>query len=172
MKSINKHPRLLIPLGLLAGLLLGIIARAWMRWVSTDPEFSWGGSLGVVIIFGIFGMIQAIVFSYTQKPHQRSRKRVVRAIGVFFSLPLFMAAGAVMFPTVLTASLALWRAKWKKWIRVFLATVSATFTVLVAKSEIVDDFGWSIATIGRLLLFGAIYSLIIRALRSTVTATN
>ena len=44
----NLNPKLIIPLGVVAGFLLGIIARLWMRWISTDPEFTWSGSIYIV----------------------------------------------------------------------------------------------------------------------------
>lgn len=166
--KLQEHPKLIIPAGFLAGLLGGIIARAWMRWISTDPEFSWAGSLGIVFGFAIFGAIQATVHTVRRKPRRNWHIVLVRILGVIFSLQLFFAAGAVMFPTVLTTSLALWRERWKTWIRVLLALSGFTFWVLIINSEIVSKFGWSLATIARILLFGIIYSAIIYALRPTV----
>jgi len=160
----RNHPRLIIPVGLLAGLLSGVIARAWMRWISTDPEFSWSGTLGIVIGFTIFGAIQATVYVVRKK----RLAILARGIGTIFSLQLFVAAGAIMFPTVLTLSLALWREAWIPWVRVSLAVIGTAIWVLIIKSEIIDNFGWSIVTIGRILLFGCIYAPIIWALGATV----
>lgn len=172
MNLIEKYPRLLIPLGFLAGLVLGTIARAWMRWISTDPEFSWGGTLGIVIFFGIFGAAQAAVYLYRRSKHANWRVNVARGFGVFFSLQLFIAAGAIMFPSVVMASLAAWRDTWKKWIRILLAIFSASLIIRIIAGEIVDNFGWSFATVGRILLFLAIYTVIVRALKSTVTSAK
>ena len=61
--KLQEHPKLIIPAGFLAGLLGGIIARAWMRWISTDPEFSWAGSLGIV-----FGFVLGAVFLKKDPP--------------------------------------------------------------------------------------------------------
>lgn len=164
-----KYPLLVIPAGFLAGLIAGTVARAWMRWISTDPEFSWGGTLGIIIGFGIFGAVQSTVYLVRSKPRKRWVAIFVRTLGVVFSLQLFVAAGSIMFPTVLLLSLALWRKKWIKLIRIFLAAIGGLIWILIIKTQILDDFGWSIATIGRILLFGLIYAVIIWALKSTVS---
>jgi hypothetical protein len=38
----------------LTGLVLGVIARFWMRWISTDPEFSLSGTIFIVGAFALF----------------------------------------------------------------------------------------------------------------------
>ena len=35
---------LLLVGGLVGGLLWGALARVWMRFISTDPEFTWDGT--------------------------------------------------------------------------------------------------------------------------------
>lgn len=164
----QKHSFLIIPFGFVAALLGGIIARLWMRWISTDPEFTWSGTLGIVLGFAVFGAIQSTVYTVRRKPRRKWFLVSIRILGVIFSLQLFMAAGAIMFPTVLTASLAVWRGKWKIWIRVLLFLIGFTFWVLIINSEIINNFGWSITTIAKILLFGTIYTSIIYALKPTI----
>ncbi len=165
---VKSHPRLVIPAGFIAGLIGGAIARAWMRWVSTDPEFTWSGSLYIVIAFAIFGAVQAMVSLIRSKPRKRWVVILARSLGVIFTLPLFMAAGSSMFPTVLFLSLSLWRKSWINLIRIFLAAIGIIIWLLIINSEIVHDFGWNIVTIGRIGLFGLIYTVIIWALNFTV----
>ncbi len=164
----HKHASLIILAGFVAGLLGGVIARFWMRWISTEPEFTWSGTLGIVLGFGVFGAMQSVVYSVRRKPRRKCFLVSVRILGAIFSLQLFVAAGAIMFPTVLTASLSLWRGKWKTWIRVLLSLISLTFWALIINSEIINNFGWSIATVAKILFFGAIYSSIIYALKPTI----
>ncbi len=173
MKSIpvayfQKPPHLIIPTGFVAGLLGGIIARLWIRWISTKPEFTWSGTLGIVLGFAVFGAVQSIVYTLRRKPQRKWFLVSIRILGVLFSLQLFVAAGAIMFPTVLTASLAVWRGKWKIWLRALLFLIGLTFWVLIINSEIINNFGWSIITVAKILLFGTIYSSIIYALRPTI----
>lgn len=169
MRLLGKYPRLLIPLGFLGGILLGVIARLWMRWISTDPEFSWGGTLGIIIGFGIFGMVQAGVHVYVSKVHRKLPTNLLRTLGVIFSLQLFVAAGATMFPTVVTGALCAWRNEWAGWLRACLGAISIAFAAFIVKVEILDKFGLDFVTVGRILLMIGIYALIIRALKSTVS---
>ena len=106
------------------GLTLGIVARLWMRWISTDPEFSWGGTIGIVVVFTIFASTQATIYVLRRRVISRRITSVIRGIGTFLTLPLFTAAGAVMFPTVILASIALWRKKIDKRVRIVLLLIS------------------------------------------------
>ena len=72
-----------------------------------------------------------------------------------------------MLPTVVTASIALWRKSLPKWVRVILGLASLAIPVMIVK-DFGDDFGWGIATAGRILLFGFIYGAVIAMTRSTV----
>jgi len=164
----KKLSWLLIPRGLIIGVAVGVTARLWMRWISTDPEFTWGGTLGIVIGFGIFGAVQSLVRIVVSKGNRRWLVNVVRTFGVIFSLQLFLAAGASMFPTVLTGSLAVWRDRWKLWLRSILGVLSIGWMAFIIQTAIVKDFGWTIATIGRIILMAVIYIWIISSLKSTV----
>ena len=46
-----------LAIGVLGGAALGIVARAWMRLISEDPEFSWSGTLFIVIGFTCSGSV-------------------------------------------------------------------------------------------------------------------
>ena len=150
------------------GLALGIIARLWMRWISTDPEFSWGGTLGIIISFTIFTTAQATIYVLRRRIKTRRLTSVVRSVGIFFTLPLFTAAGAVMFPTVILASIAIWRKKIDKKVRIALLIISFIIPVIQI-NEIGSDFGSNIITLGRSLLFILIYSVVILLLEPTLT---
>ncbi|MDO8646752.1 MAG: hypothetical protein Q7R42_09285 [Candidatus Planktophila sp.] len=150
------------------GLALGIIARLWMRWISTDPEFSWGGTLGIIISFTIFTTTQATIYVLRRRLLSRSLTSVIRGVGAFFTLPLFTAAGAVMFPTVILASIAIWRKKMDKKVRIALLIISFVIPIIQIK-EIGSDFGWNFITLGRSLLFILIYSVVILLLGPTLT---
>jgi hypothetical protein len=43
----------------LTGLAIGVIARFWMRWISTDSEFSWSGTILIVGAFALFFTTQS-----------------------------------------------------------------------------------------------------------------
>ena len=166
----QKHPHLIIPAGLIGGLFGGIITRLWMRWISTDPGFSWSGTLGIITIFTLFGAVQSTIYAVELKLRRNWILILLRILGVTFSLPLFAAAGSVMFPAVLTISLAKWCNNCKSWIRVLLSIVGLSTWGVAIYLVIIKDFGWSIATIGRILLMVIIYSGIIYALKPTISA--
>ena len=158
----------IILVAVFGGLVLGIIARLWMRWISTDPEFSWGGTLGIIIAFTMFTTTQATIYVLRRRIKTRRLTSVVRSVGAFFTLPLFTAAGAVMFPTVILASIAVWRKKIDKKVRIALLIISFVIPVIQIK-DIGSDFGWNFITLGRSLLFILIYSVVIRLLEPTLT---
>ncbi|MDP1711757.1 MAG: hypothetical protein Q8K86_04795 [Candidatus Nanopelagicaceae bacterium] len=162
------HRKFVIPLGIFSGLILGIIARAWMRWISTDPEFTWSGTFFIVLAFVIFGAVHSLVFFAREGGWSSGRVNLIRIASIFLSLPLFVAAGSAMFPTVLTGSLARWRTDWWIWLRWILAGCSVIIPIFIIR-DIGNDFGWGIATFGRVLLFIAIYSVVISAIRSAVS---
>jgi hypothetical protein len=155
--------------GPIAGLVVGVVARGWMRWITVDAEFSWAGTIGVVAVFVVFFSAQAA--ARVARAGIRSPRRVagVRAVAAVLSLGLFGAAGSVMFPTVLFGSLALWRTEFHRVVGVLLVTLAIPSAISVSWS-IVSDHGWSPATVGRVMVFAAIYTIVILATRPTVEA--
>lgn len=159
-------PSLIIPCGMLAGLMLGVIARAWMRWISTDPEFSWGGTIGIIIGFVLFFTAHATVLFGKRRAWSRSWLIVTRVGAVIFSLLLFTAQGAIMLPTVLTIALATGRTDWPWSVRGVFLVLGLIIPGFVAK-DIGADFGWGLTTAGRIILFVLIYGVVIAAARVT-----
>ncbi len=163
------HPALTLAAGLFGGLALGIIARAWMRLISDDPQFTWGGTIFIVGGFTVFGLTQSMVAVARRGPRRRWTLTIVRVVGTVGMLPLFVGAGALMLPTVVAGGLAKARVEWNKiarWISVAVATVP----VLIVGSGLVDSFGWSMHTVVGFLALIALYGTIISATRFTFTA--
>lgn len=175
-KNQNRFKQLSGPVFILSsaigGVLLGVTARLWMRWISTDPEFSWGGTLGIIFSFTIFCTTQGLLFVMQRRGKSKILIRIFRGIAIFFTLPLFVAAGAIMFPVVLFGSLAYWRKTWPKWLRIILGTLSAIWAARVAYTFIIVNFGWSLKSIGQILAYLGIYLLIIRLTKGAVAAPN
>jgi hypothetical protein len=156
--------------GSLGGLALGVAARAWMRLIAKDPEFSWNGTLFIVAGFAFFGFIQSMVAVTRRRP--RSRRwtlRVVRMIGGVGMLPLFVAAGAVMVPTVVGGGLASSRVQWPRPIRALCVAVAAGPVLFVGR-DLVNTFGWSLHALAGFVAMLAVYGTIIRAARFTFAA--
>ena len=155
----RTSPLLIVAAGLLGGLSLGIAARAWMRLISEEPEFSWSGTLFIVIAFTIFGFTQSIAAVARCWARRRSTLTIARVLATVGMLPLFVGAGAVMMPTVVGGGLATARTDWPRLARVIGALV-ATGPVIVVGAGLVDSFGWSVHSaagiIGLLALYGTI----------------
>lgn len=154
--------------GVVSGAVLGLIARLWMRWISTNPEFSWSGTIFIIGAFTIFTTTQATVFALRRRTKSKRITSIIRGGGVLFSLPIFGAAGAIMFPTVALASIALWQKSLDKKFRIALSVISLVIPILQINGFI-SDFGMNIATFGRVLLFVAIYSVVICIIKPTIT---
>ena len=158
----------LILTGAMGGALLGVVARLWMRWISTDPEFTWSGTIFIVIGFAIFAANQATVFVLRKKTKSRRLTSIIRGAGVLFSLPIFAAAGAIMFPTVALASIAVWQKTMDKKVRLALLAISLIIPIMQIWGFI-SDFGFNFVTLGRALLFVAIYSVAIYIVKPTIS---
>lgn len=166
--SARRHPLAVLAAGLLGGALLGVAARAWMRLISDDPEFSWGGTIFIILGFTIFGFAQAIVAVVRQRAVRRWPVVVARTGGALAMLPLFFAAGAIMLPTVVGAGLARWRLEWPRSLRVLLLLIGLGPVAFVGR-DLVDTFGWSLQSLAGFLAMLAVYGTIIAAARFTMT---
>ncbi len=161
------------------GLLLGIMARLWMRWITPHhPEFTWGGTLTIVLIFTIFCTAQSLLHVVRRKNISKVKDWIFRGIAIFFTLPLFGAAGLIMFPVVLLGSLAYWRRTWPKWLRFILGLLSAAWAAKVAYDSIISafydtitkTFGLGLEAIGQVLLYLGIYWVVILLTKGTVAS--
>lgn len=92
-----------ILLGMLMGLLWGIGARAWMRLISPDPEFSWSGTLFILGVATVVGTLLGLA----AVGRTGSRPRLARGLGASAVLPLGIGAGIVMLPPILAGAFAL-----------------------------------------------------------------
>jgi hypothetical protein len=145
-----------------AGAALGVIARVWMRWISVDPEFSWAGTLGILAGFTVFAAAQACAAVVRVRSPRRPRTLAMRTTAALLSGGLFGAAGAVMLPTVVFGSIAMWRTGLRRIVRLLLGALALPSVVFVVIG-IVDDHGWSLETIAQLLAFVSIYVVVVAA---------
>ena len=159
----------ILAVGAVGGFTLGVIARAWMRLIAEDPEFTWSGTTFIVAGFTIFGLAQSIVAVARSRVHRRSRLTIVRTIGAVAMLPLFVAAGALMMPTVVGCGLAIARTEWRSITRILCLVVAAA-PVLFVGHDLLDSFGWSLHTLVGLGVMLAIYASIVWATRFTFAA--
>ncbi len=97
---VRNHP---ILSGAGIGLAWGVAMRAWMRFISTNPEFSWSGTLFIVGASVIAGSL----LGFARLRRWRGGIGWWRFAAV--SLILLGAGGAVMWPAVILGAIALGR---------------------------------------------------------------
>ena len=163
---VARHPWLLAPLGFVSGVALGVIARLWMRWISGDPEFSWGGTIFIVTAFALLGMTQGIAAAARVGGRRRPVVTVARVFGVIGMMTIFAGAGAIMLPTVVGGGLALYRTDWRRWLRVIFALVAAPPVVFVTLG-IVDEIG-VVRGVPQVVLFLLVYGAVLWAVRASL----
>jgi hypothetical protein len=164
-----RRPPLMLAAGLFGGLTLGIIARAWMRLISDDPQFTWDGTIFIVGGFTMFGLTQSAVAVARRRTRRRWTLTIVRVVGIIGTMPLFIGAGSLMLPTVVAGGLAKARIEWNKIAR-WIALAVAAIPVVIVASQLVGSFGWSLHAAAGFVGLIALYSTIIGATRFTFTA--
>jgi hypothetical protein len=158
-----------VAIGLFGGLALGAMARAWMRLIAEDPDFTWDGTIFIVAAFTIFGVTQSIAAVARRRPTRRRTLTVARVVGGIGFLPLFVGAGAIMMPTVVGGGCALNRPEWGRVARA-LCVVAAAGPIALVGSQLVGSFGWSLHALSGFVAMLAIYGTLIAATRFTMAA--
>ena len=137
-----------------------------MRVIAADPDFTWSGTIGILVGFTIFGLAQSVAALARRRQWRRWPIRFARVAGFVGMLPLFMAAGGLMMPAVVGCGLAVWRANWPKAVRALPALLAMADVGFVGKG-IVDDFGWSARSVAGIVAMVVVYSAIVWATRAT-----
>jgi hypothetical protein len=142
---LNRHP---ILGGALLGLTWGLAIRIWMRFISTDPEFTWSGTgyiIGSATVVGSLLGVAALRRRHLGRGWWRLNGLAVLALG--------MGAGMVMIPSVLIGALALGRIHWRGWLRGLLLVAAAGIQVPIIAGTTMPA--------GRLLPAAAWYAVLI-----------
>jgi len=111
--------------GLLLGVGWGVAARIWMRLISTSPEFSWGGTLSILLGAGIVGLALGVVHA----ARVRGRTGWWRLLYLLVPL-LFAGAGLPLLPAVVLGGWGLRRGRFGR-IVAGLAILSAPVILVV-----------------------------------------
>lgn len=162
-----RRTAMLVGGGALGGLVLGSLARAWMRLISDDPEFTWSGTIFIVSGFTFFGLTQSVAAAARRRSGRRWVVTITRLLGTLGMLPLFVAAGGMMMPTVVGAGLARARKDWPRPLRAVLVLVAAGPVGFVL-FDLIDKFGYSLRTLVGFVLLVALYSVIVFATGATM----
>ncbi len=154
-------------LGAAGGFALGAAMRAFMRLISDEPEFSWSGTIFVVMVFVIFGTTQGLAGGGRRAGLARRWLTPLRLVGGFGIMLTMGAAGAIMAPTTLGAGLARHRRDWPRWARALCGLLAAAnvtvVSVITLRGQATDLEPW----LGLLLMVGC-YSVVVAATGATL----
>ncbi|MEX2280402.1 MAG: hypothetical protein WEA76_09990 [Acidimicrobiia bacterium] len=133
---VQRHP---ILFGAFFGLAWGVAMRAWMRFISASPEFSWEGTLFILGASVICGTVLGLAW----------HRRAVGGAGwwrlSFGSLALLGAGGAVMWPAVILGAIALGRPR-PAWLRGVLG-VGAIASQIPVIGGIADNWRFDVGDV-------------------------
>lgn len=118
--------------GFIAGLVWGLVARAFMRLLASSPEFTWSGTLAILGTASVVGGLVALV----RLARRSGRSRWWRLLALPFVM-LFGAAGALFLPGVVGVVMVLDRRRW-------LSVPGAGLVAVTLWAVVVDDLGGSL----------------------------
>ncbi len=133
----RRHP---ILAGALLGLLWGSSMRAWMRFISTNPEFSWAGTLFILGASVLAGSVLGLAW------HRRRHGGAGWWRLTILSLLLLGAGGAVMWPTIILLGFAIGRRR-PLWLTVPAAAAGLAFQIPVLNDALVNNWRFGDAEI-------------------------
>jgi hypothetical protein len=122
-----------------------------MRWISTEPEFTWSGTLFIVGAFALFGAAQGAVLAARLLQAPRWLAWPVRFAGVFALVPLCYGPGMLLAPTIVFGGIAVSRADWGRRVVGTCAAI-AVLPIAVVSASLIRDLGLTIPTLGRCAL--------------------
>jgi hypothetical protein len=151
---------------LVGGFVWGIVARLWMRLITADPEFTWSGTLFILVAFTIAGTAQGVALAVRRRGSARGVQTIVRTVALVLALPLGAGAGIVMLPTLVTGSVAVGRTDWRWGWRVAVGTIAVVNTVAMIPL-LHADLPWARTLVGWATML-VVYAVMIGAIALTV----
>lgn len=142
----------LLAVGLVGGVVWGVLARAWMRYVSDDPQFTWTGTLIILGVATLAGLSLAVV--------ELLRRRGARAWRLLLAAPalvMFASAGLPMLPSAVLGGLAV-TGRGGRWVRGLAVLGALAPVAALVVLEGVDAFPRSpvLSLLGYVLLCGGL----------------
>ncbi len=148
----------------IAGAALGVVARCWMRLISDDPEFSWGGTIFIVLAFTVAGAGHGVAWAARRARVQRRWSTAARVLAAVLTMPIFAGAGAMMLPTVFGATVASARTDWPRAVRVVFAVLAIPVPIIIG-ADLVGN-GLTVGVLLGVVLMVATYTVIVRSLNA------
>jgi hypothetical protein len=153
-----SRPQLVLA-GVAGGFVWGILARLWMRLIATDPDFTWGGTIFILIATSLFGLGVGGAAA-GRRSLRRWVRRVTRVLGAIPLILLSAGAGMIMVATIVPMTLALTERRWWKPVRLALLALSL-LPAKVVVDGLAKDFSGLKAAIALVLYVGLAAVLVI-----------
>jgi hypothetical protein len=144
-----------------AGATLGVVARCWMRLITDDPEFSWNGTIFIILAFAIAGAGHGVAWAARRAGVRRRWSTTARVAAGVLTLPIFAGAGAMMLPTVFGASVAGARTDWPRAARLAAAFVAIPVPIIIG-TDLVEN-GITPGVLLGVVLMAATYAVVVRS---------
>jgi hypothetical protein len=169
---LDRAPSLLVLVAsFFTGAVLGIVARIWMRFITgRHSEFSWDGTLFIIIGFGVMFLGQAGVYLARRSGLRLFGFVALRVVAIVALLPLAAGAGTFAFPIIVFAPLAIIRTGWNRWLRLLFGVFALLSGVFIAFT-LFSDLSAMRATIG-LVWFALIYGILVWAVSFSFASRN
>ncbi len=132
-----------------------------MRLITEDPEFSWSGTIFIVLAFTIAGAGHGVAWAVRRAGVRRRWSTTARVAAAVLTLPIFTGAGAMMLPTVFGASVAGARTDWPRAARLVAALVAIPVPIIIA-ADLVDN-GITPGVLLGVVLMVATYAVVVRS---------
>jgi hypothetical protein len=163
---VSREP-VLRSLGIVAGFAVGgavwgVVARAWMRLLTEEPEFTWSGTMFIIGLFAVVATVQGCALAVRRRRWPGWAQAPVRVLAGAVALLLGAGAGMIMLVTLVCGPLAIARTSWRRWIRITLAGLAGA-NALVLLPLFLGELSVARAIIGWLAML-VVYGVIVAAL--------
>jgi hypothetical protein len=132
-----------------------------MRLIADDPDFSWSGTIFIVVAFTIAGAGHGVAWAVRRAGVRRRWSTTARVAAGALTLPIFAGAGAMMLPTVFGASVAGARTDWPRAARLAAALVAIPVPVIIG-TDLVEN-GITPGVVLGVVLMVATYAAVVRS---------
>lgn len=112
----------LVPMYAAGGLAWGVAARGWMRLLADDPEFSWSGTVFILILATVVWTGAGIVAA--TRSGGLIARRIGRVVGTILCLLLGFGQGMLLLPTALAGGALVGRSPSRRWVRRLLLALA------------------------------------------------
>jgi hypothetical protein len=123
------------------GFLWGVAARLWMRFISTDPEFTWSGTAYIVLAPTVIAVLLGVAVAARRRGGRGWARTAVRIPAGVSVVLLGVGAGMLMVPSIVFGGLALFRSRYPWALRAVLA-LGMSLVVVVGTGRGSGAFPW------------------------------